>query len=91
MVPLSGTLLSLLKAKRLRRAFVRELPYRSGWQDLCLRRYFLYDRYLLSDLSRCVWESLKLFLQEVRQEKNSLLYAVIEIQTLGCSSNISTT
>lgn len=26
-----------------------------------LRRYFLYDRSLLSDLSRCEWESLKAF------------------------------
>jgi len=29
-----------------------------------LRRYFLYDRKLLSDLSRCGWESLKVFFQE---------------------------
>ncbi len=29
-----------------------------------LRRYFLYDRKLLADLSRCAWESLKVFLQE---------------------------
>ncbi|MFZ3116318.1 MAG: transposase zinc-binding domain-containing protein [Syntrophales bacterium] len=28
-----------------------------------LRRYFLYDRKLLADLSRCAWESLKVFIQ----------------------------
>jgi hypothetical protein len=28
-----------------------------------LRRYFLYDRKLLADLSRCAWESLKIFLR----------------------------
>lgn len=29
-----------------------------------LRRYFLFDRKLLADLSRCAWESLKVLLQE---------------------------
>ncbi|MBU1745768.1 MAG: hypothetical protein KJ649_12865 [Proteobacteria bacterium] len=29
-----------------------------------LRRYFLYDRKLLADLSRSAWESLKAFLQD---------------------------
>jgi hypothetical protein len=46
--------------------FAAVLPYDHDW-------------YLLSDLSRCVWESLKLFLQEAMQEKNFLLGAVIEI------------
>ena len=35
-----------------------------------LRRYFLYDRKLLHDLSRCAWESLKVFLRNVIPEKN---------------------
>jgi hypothetical protein len=37
-----------------------------------LRRYFLYDRNLLSHLSRCAWESLKLFLQKAVPEKNPI-------------------
>jgi hypothetical protein len=34
-----------------------------------LRRYFLYDRKLLSDLSRCGWEALKAFFQETVSEE----------------------
>ena len=37
-----------------------------------LRRYFLYDRRMLHELSRCAWESLKIFLQEVVPEKNPI-------------------
>jgi len=48
-----------------------------------LRRYFLYDRKLLSELSRCVWESLKTFLQAVVPEKNAIPGAVVAIQTFG--------
>jgi hypothetical protein len=47
-----------------------------------LRRYFLYDRDLLSDLSRCAWESLKLFLQEAVPERNPIPGAVIAIQAI---------
>lgn len=54
-----------------------------------LRRYSLYDRDLLSDLSRYAWESLKLFLQEAVPEKNPIPGAVIAIQTFGDSPNIS--
>ena len=54
-----------------------------------LRRYFLYDRDLLSDLSRCAWESLKLILQETVPEKNPIPGAVIAIKTFGDSPNIS--
>ncbi|MFH1758145.1 MAG: transposase [Pseudomonadota bacterium] len=46
-------------------------------------RYFLYHRNLLSDLSRCAWESLKRFLQEAVPEKNPLPGAVMAIQTFG--------
>jgi len=48
-----------------------------------LRRYFLFDRKLLSGLSRCGWESLKLFLQETVPEKETVPGAVIVIQTFG--------
>ena len=57
-----------------------------------LRRYFLSDRKLLSDLSRCGWESLKAFFQETVPEEDACLRAphrqavpgaVIAIQPFG--------
>ncbi|MBN2437649.1 MAG: transposase [Deltaproteobacteria bacterium] len=48
-----------------------------------LRRYSLYDRKPLHDLSRCAWESLKDFLQGIAHEKNSVPGAVIAIRTFG--------
>jgi hypothetical protein len=56
-----------------------------------LRRYFLYDRKLLSDLSRCGWDSLKIFSQEAVPEEDPVLGgkesavpgAVIAIQSFG--------
>ena len=48
-----------------------------------LRRYFLYDRKLLSGLSRCGWESLKEFVSEVVLEKDAVPGAVIAVQTFG--------
>jgi len=36
-----------------------------------LRRYFLYNRSLLSELSRCGWESLKVFFQDTVPEKDA--------------------
>jgi len=48
-----------------------------------LRRYFLYDRKLLSDLSRCGWDSLKAFFQETIPDDNAVPGAVIAIQTFG--------
>jgi hypothetical protein len=48
-----------------------------------LRRYFLYDRGLLSELSRCGWESLKAFFQEAMPEENAEPGAVIAIQSFG--------
>ena len=48
-----------------------------------LRRYFLYDRSLLSDLSRCGWESLKAFFQETLPEEDAAPGAVIAIQSFG--------
>ena len=48
-----------------------------------LRRYFLYDRKLLSDLSRSAWETLKEFLQEAVPENNAVPGVVIAIHTFG--------
>jgi len=48
-----------------------------------LRRYFLYDRKLLSDLSRCGWDALKVFFKEVVPEQEAVPGAVIAIQTFG--------
>jgi hypothetical protein len=48
-----------------------------------LRRYFLYDRKLLADLSRSAWESLKIFLQEAVNENDPIPGAVIAIQSFG--------
>ncbi|MFH1351318.1 MAG: transposase, partial [Pseudomonadota bacterium] len=48
-----------------------------------LRRYFLYDRRLLSELSRCAWDSLKVFFQTIVPEEDAVPGAVIAIQTFG--------
>jgi hypothetical protein len=48
-----------------------------------LRRYFLYDRSLLSDLSRCGWESLKVFFQEAVPEKGATPGAVVAVHSFG--------
>jgi hypothetical protein len=48
-----------------------------------LRTYFLYDRRLLSDLSRCSWDSLKMFFQILVPEEDAVPGAVIAIQTFG--------
>lgn len=48
-----------------------------------LRRYYLYDRHLLHELSRCAWESLKASLQEAVPERAPLPGAIIAIQTFG--------
>ena len=48
-----------------------------------LRRYFLYDRKLLSELSRCAWEVLKEFFQEIVSEEDAVPGAVIAIHTFG--------
>ena len=48
-----------------------------------LRRYFLYDRKLLSGLSRCAWETLKLFFQDAFTEDGAVPGAVVAIQSFG--------
>ena len=48
-----------------------------------LRRYFFYDRKLLTHLSRCGWDSLKAFFKEVVSEQGAVTGAIIAIQTFG--------
>jgi len=48
-----------------------------------LRRYFLYDRKLLSDLSRCGWEALKAFYTTGVRDSKAVPGAVVAIQTFG--------
>jgi hypothetical protein len=48
-----------------------------------LRRYFLYDRKLLSSLSRCAWEALKEFYQVLVDKNESVPGAAVAIQTFG--------
>jgi len=48
-----------------------------------LRRYFLYDRKLLSKLSLCGWESLKAFFREAVPQEGAVPGAVIAIQSFG--------
>ena len=48
-----------------------------------LRKYLLYNRGFLSELSPCTRESLKAFFQETVSEENAVPGAVIAIQTFG--------
>jgi hypothetical protein len=48
-----------------------------------LRRYFLYDRSLLSCLRRCGWESFKVFFQDIFYEEGAVSGAVVAIQSFG--------
>jgi hypothetical protein len=57
--------------------------FEEGAYTKILRRYFLYDRSLLSDLSLCGWESLKMFFQEAVPEESAVPGAVIAIQSFG--------
>ena len=47
------------------------------------KRYFLYDRKLLSDLSRCGWEALKAFYTNGVRDSKVVPGAVVAIQTFG--------
>jgi hypothetical protein len=64
-----------------RRHFVFSIPK--------ILRYFLYDRKLLADLSRCAWESLKVFRQEAvgtpcrKVSPDRIPGAIIAVQTFG--------
>ena len=48
-----------------------------------LRRYFLYDRNLLSELSRCAWETLKVYLKTCVPVRDGVPGAVFASQTFG--------
>jgi hypothetical protein len=48
-----------------------------------LRRYFLYDRKLLTELSRSAWRALNLFLIENVHQKDPMPGAAVAIQTFG--------
>ena len=61
------------------RPYVKQVIYRfldCGIPKM-IRRYFLYGRKLLSDLSRCGWGSLEAFFQETGPEDNAVPGAVI--------------
>ncbi len=64
---------------------VKKVPHRHVVFSIpkILRRYFLYDRSLLSDLSRCAWETLKTSYQFTSGKENATPGAVIAIQTFG--------
>ncbi|MGZ3596142.1 MAG: hypothetical protein ACXVAD_11270 [Syntrophales bacterium] len=65
-----------LGRNRCHRHFVFSIPK-------ILRRYFLYDRSLLSELSCYAWESLRMFLREAVPQKGAVPGAVIAVQTSG--------
>jgi hypothetical protein len=48
-----------------------------------LRRYFLYDRKLLSKLSRCAWETLKEFYHYMSNEADGVPGAAVAIQSFA--------
>ena len=48
-----------------------------------LLRYFLYDRSLHSEPSRCAWETLKEFFQLAIPEKDAVPKAIIAIHSFG--------
>jgi len=64
---------------------IKEVPHRHFIFSIpkMIRRYFLYDRKLLSELNRCAWESSKVFFQEALPEEGSVPGAVIAIQSFG--------
>jgi hypothetical protein len=63
------------------RRSLKALPHRHFVFSIpkILRRYFLYDRKLLSELSRCAWEALKEFFQEAVPEEGASPGAVVAI------------
>ena len=64
---------------------VKAVPHRHVVLSIpkILRRYFLYDRKLLSDLSRCGWEALKLYFKKAVKGRKAVPGAVIAIQSFG--------
>jgi len=64
---------------------VKAVPHRHVVLSIpkILRRHFLYERKLLSDLSRCGWEALKLYFKKAVKGKKAVPGAVVSIQTFG--------
>ena len=64
---------------------VKAVPHRHAVLSIpkILRRYFLYDRKLLSDLSRCGREALKLYFKKALKDRSAVPGAVIAIQSFG--------
>jgi hypothetical protein len=64
---------------------VKAVPHRHVVLSIpkILRRYFLYDRKLLSDLSRCGWEALKLYYKKAVKGQKAVPGAVVAIQSFG--------
>jgi len=64
---------------------VKAVPHRHAVLSIpkILRRYFLYDRKLLSELSRCGWEALKAFYTSGVRNSKAVPGAVVAIQTFG--------
>ncbi|MEW6667000.1 MAG: transposase [Thermodesulfobacteriota bacterium] len=64
---------------------LKAVPHRHFTLSLpkILRRHFLYDRRLLSDLSRCAWDSLEAVLAATVRNSDACPGAVIAIQTFG--------
>jgi len=53
---------------------LRKVPHRHVVVSIpkILRRYFLYDRSLLSELSLCAWEALRVFFREAVSQKGAV-------------------
>lgn len=64
---------------------VKAVPHRHEVLSIpkILRRYFLYDSKLLSDLSRYGWEALKLYLKKAVKGQKAVPGTVIAIQSFG--------
>jgi len=64
---------------------VKAVPHRHAVLSIpkILRRYFLYDRKLLSELSRCGWEALKAFFKTGMRDPKAVPGAVVAIQSFG--------
>jgi len=64
---------------------VKAVPHRHLVMGIpkILRRYFQYDRKLLSELSRCGWESLKAYFRLVSRDSTAVPGAAVAIQTFG--------
>jgi len=69
----------------LRENILYPLPHRQYVFSIpiILRKYFLYNRKLLSNLCRCAADSLKVFLRTVIGRKDGVVGAVLAIQTFG--------